>query len=157
MGADLPLPLLLPPWAQVSGAARVPLPAHQVFALLTHPSNERIFRHLQTCNARWHSRAGRAGQSSPSVSFDKKSGNHCCRRRLALCALHAPRCVPPSCPRRPSPAVHALSHMLLPLGPTGREVLEDGGPGGVTVVESEHVATWRLLMFSGTLQTRQVE
>lgn len=51
--------------------------------------------------------------------------------------------------------MHALSHMALPLGPTGREVLEDGGSGGVTVVESKHVATWRLLMFSGTLQTRQ--
>ncbi|GAB4822662.1 hypothetical protein N2152v2_009708 [Parachlorella kessleri] len=70
----------------VTGAARVPLSFEQVFALITHPTNEQIFRHLDKCDS--------------------------------------------------------------------REVLEAGGSSGLTVVESEHLASWRFLVFSGTVRTR---
>lgn len=38
--------------AQVTGEARVALPAEVLFALLTHPASERIFRHLERCDHR---------------------------------------------------------------------------------------------------------
>lgn len=71
---------------QVRGVARVPLPPQQLFMLITHPSNERIFRHLDTCE--------------------------------------------------------------------DRRVIVEGGREGATVVESEHLASWRVLLLAGTLRTR---
>ncbi len=38
---------------QVTGTARVPLSSREVFQVIVHPENERIFRHLEKCDSRW--------------------------------------------------------------------------------------------------------
>lgn len=125
---------------QVVGRARVPLPPQTLFAVITHPESERIFRHLLSCENRWGAGAQCAAAGHAT------SG---CRLPALWLSCGTRANGWPSGPGMLSCPALARWPAL-----AGRRVLQEGGPGEVTVVESEHRAAWRFLLFSGTLRTR---
>lgn len=114
---------------QVSASALLPLNAHQVFTLITHPQNEKV---------RWRER----------LTLPLHAYLHCARFCIRTASRHWTAC---SC-TTPCPPAQIFRHLQ---ACTHHQVLHEEPAAGRRVVESEHVARWRLLALSGTLQTRQ--
>lgn len=143
----LPRPPFVPPtFLQVWASALLPLPARTAFDLITHPENEQVGCGICEC-------------FSLNVC-------HVPRHKHAYCCT-ASRGPPDSSPPPPTRATphphpptttnHAPPQIFRHLDAcTHHEVLHEDAAAGRRLVESEHVASWSLLVLRGTLKTRCV-